>query len=373
MTDIYEISKPSIQDDWRGIRISAEVVYDFPLDCTKCSNNATCYRAFKKEYTVVVFTLKNKNAFPIYTDFVDNIIAVHDNGTQHSSINNALPNCAVTFERATLIHSGNNLMPYAVQKRAALFDNSVTNIQRLEYRGKIYGRYEECNWGFLSYDVNTNELTTNGSLEYIARINEEHDRRKLERLLVKPQKLISELNVLIYKRNTLPQTYKDFAAITSKAYGKLKELEEYTNLNCIDFSDVIYDFSKQLETTEPAPSKIFKEPSRVRIHTPEEELSPEEFEHYVAAEFTAAGYKTDVTKYSGDGGIDIIMYRENKTYGVQCKMLSPDRFVDTADILCFLGALVNMRADGGFFVTTGKFTVNGTNIAENNGIRLIKI
>lgn len=372
MNDIYEISQPSIQDDWRGIKMSAEVIYDCPLDCSKCFRNSACDNA-NINYTVVVFTLKNKNSFPIYTDFIDSIIAVDNRGAQHSSINNSFYECNVIFEKSAHIHSGSNLMPYAVQKRAALFDSSVRDIQKLEYRGKIYGRYEECNWGYLSYDMNTNELTTNGSLEYIARINEEHDRRKLERLLVKPQKLISELNVLIYKRNTLPQTYKEFAALTTKASGKLKELEELTNLNGLDFSDVIADFSKQLETTEPAPSKIFKEPGRVRIHTPEEELSPEEFEHYVAKEFAAAGYKTDVTRYSGDGGIDIIMYRDNKTYGVQCKMLSPDRFVDTTDMLCFLGALVNMRADGGFFVTTGKFTVSGTNIADNNGIRLIKI
>lgn len=372
MNDIYEISQPSLQDDWRGIIISAEVIYDYRMDCAKCFRNSVCDNA-NSYCTVVIFTLKNKNSFPIYTDFIDSIVAVDDSGSQHSGINNSFYECNVTLEKAAHLHSGSNLMPYAVQKRFALFENSVKNIQKLEYRGKIYGRYEECNWGFFSYDVNTNELTTNGSLEYIARINEEHDRRKIERLLVKPQKLISELNVLIYKRNTLPQTYKDFAALTTKAYGKLKELEEYINLNGLDFSDVIGDFSKQLETTEPAPSKIFKEPSRVKIHTPEEELSPEEFEHYVAAEFTAAGYKTDVTRYSGDGGIDIIMYRDNKTYGVQCKMLSSDRFVDTADILCFLGALVNMRADSGFFVTSGKFTVNGTNIAENNGIRLVKI
>lgn len=44
-----------------------------------------------------------------------------------------------------------------------------------------------------------------------------------------------------------------------------------------------------------------------------------EFEEEVARVFELNGYKTKVTKKSGDGGIDIIMYKNNYKYAVQCK------------------------------------------------------
>ena len=85
------------------------------------------------------------------------------------------------------------------------------------------------------------------------------------------------------------------------------------------------------------------------------------------------GYKAEVTRYLLDGGIDIVLAKDEKLYGVQCKYLSPKRSVDTVDMLHFLGALVNMRADGGFFVTTGKITSAGQDIAKRNGITIITV
>lgn len=44
-----------------------------------------------------------------------------------------------------------------------------------------------------------------------------------------------------------------------------------------------------------------------------------EFEEKVAELFSDLGYRTKVTKGSGDGGVDIIMYKNNLKYIVQCK------------------------------------------------------
>lgn len=44
-----------------------------------------------------------------------------------------------------------------------------------------------------------------------------------------------------------------------------------------------------------------------------------EFEEEVARIFRLNGYKAKVTKKTGDGGIDIIMYKDNNKYAVQCK------------------------------------------------------
>ena len=44
-----------------------------------------------------------------------------------------------------------------------------------------------------------------------------------------------------------------------------------------------------------------------------------EFEEEVARIFRLNGYKAKVTKKTGDGGIDIILYKDNEKYIVQCK------------------------------------------------------
>lgn len=44
-----------------------------------------------------------------------------------------------------------------------------------------------------------------------------------------------------------------------------------------------------------------------------------EFEEEVAKVFEMNGYKAEVTKKTGDGGIDIILYKDRKKYIVQCK------------------------------------------------------
>lgn len=49
-------------------------------------------------------------------------------------------------------------------------------------------------------------------------------------------------------------------------------------------------------------------------------LSGWDFEKSVAKLFSQLGYRTKVTKGSGDGGVDIIMYKNNLKYIVQCKL-----------------------------------------------------
>lgn len=44
-----------------------------------------------------------------------------------------------------------------------------------------------------------------------------------------------------------------------------------------------------------------------------------QFEHEVGEVFKRCGYKVQVTRGSGDGGVDIIMYKDNLKYIVQCK------------------------------------------------------
>ena len=265
-------------------------------------------------------------------------------------------------------------MPYSTQKRFVLFENAFSEdkpIQKLDYRGCIYSRYEACNWGYFSYNIETHELLTNGSLVYIQKINEEYELRKRDRLYEKPRKLMSELEVLLHKRNELPTTYKNFAALTVKIQGHIKELTELNKRNNLGLDCHIEQYQLGIEKPFAEDLPIFIKADSFSILPSEKDMTPEEFEHYVAAQFLRNGYETEVTRFLLDGGVDIVLKKDEMLFGVQCKYLSHNRFVDTVDMLHFLGVLVNMRADGGFFVTTGKITAAGQDIAIRNGINII--
>jgi len=378
LNDIYEISIPSIQSDWRGIVFkNVGIYYNSAPKCELCHGfNLNCEdKKQGKLYTMVIYTLYNKNAFPIYTDFVNNIAAIRSDSMQIDPLSANSP-CKESFESDWRIRDSDTVMPYSTQRRVVIYDNVFNDelpIIKLDYRGCIYSKYEKCNWGYASYNVQTNELLTNGSLKYIQRINEEYEKRKRDKLLAKPYKLLSELEVMVYKRNCLPTTYKEFSSLTAKAKGHIKELTELNKLYQLGLDDEIEKFSNSLDSQFSDTYAVFDRLKTFKINLPEYEITPEEFEHYVAEKFIKNGYTAEVTRYAIDGGIDIVLSKKNKIYGVQCKLLSENRFVDTVDMLHFLGALVDMRADGGYFVTTGKITAAGCEIADRNGITIITV
>lgn len=99
------------------------------------------------------------------------------------------------------------------------------------------------------------------------------------------------------------------------------------------------------------------------------ELSPRDFEQYIGELFNHLGYIVEVTPYSNDKGLDIIMYKDNVKYGVQCKRYKGS--VGSPEIQTFIGALSHAEADKGFFVTTGMFSFEAEKMANKHPIQLI--
>lgn len=82
-------------------------------------------------------------------------------------------------------------------------------------------------------------------------------------------------------------------------------------------------------------------------------VNPKLFEDTVASVFSSLGYKTQVTGYSRDGGIDIIMYKDNEIVGVQVKRYKNK--IKVEQIRSLAGALVLAGITKGIFVTTSDF------------------
>ena len=100
-----------------------------------------------------------------------------------------------------------------------------------------------------------------------------------------------------------------------------------------------------------------------------ENLTPYEFEEWVARLMRANGYKAYVTKYSGDYGLDVIAEKNNLKIGIQVK-----KFGNAVGVKAVQEVIAGMRyydCDEGWVITTaGSFTQAAVNLATKSGIIL---
>ena len=98
-------------------------------------------------------------------------------------------------------------------------------------------------------------------------------------------------------------------------------------------------------------------------------LSPREFEEYVSQLYASLGYEVELTPYSNDKGVDIVMTLDETKYVVQCKRYK--KTVGSPDIQKFIGSIDHFNADKGIFVTTGLFSFEAEKMAAQHPIELV--
>jgi restriction system protein len=100
------------------------------------------------------------------------------------------------------------------------------------------------------------------------------------------------------------------------------------------------------------------------------ELNPREFEEYITELFKLLGYeKVTLTPQMNDKGIDILMEKNGKRYGVQCKRHKG--IIGSPAIQSFLGAMQHAQTSHGFFVTTSTFSLEAEKMASQHPIELV--
>lgn len=100
-------------------------------------------------------------------------------------------------------------------------------------------------------------------------------------------------------------------------------------------------------------------------------LKPFEFEEFVSGLFTNLGYKVNQTSKTNDHGRDAIMFKGGKKYLLECKRYDFERSSGRPEIQKFHSAIVHDEAEGGFFVTTGRFTDTAKLFTHDKNIELI--
>lgn len=105
-------------------------------------------------------------------------------------------------------------------------------------------------------------------------------------------------------------------------------------------------------------------------------LSGIDFEKMISALLQRMGFNTEMTKVTGDGGIDIIATLDRPLIGgrylIQCKRFAPGKLVGAATVRDFYGALTADRnAVKGIMITTSGFTAQALAFARQLPLELI--
>jgi restriction system protein len=101
------------------------------------------------------------------------------------------------------------------------------------------------------------------------------------------------------------------------------------------------------------------------------DLSPIEFEKYVALIFQRRGYRTKLCGGTGDQGIDIEARRKNEYIVIQCKRYAGN--VPSSMVREFGGVLLHENPTKGYLVTTGDFTPDGWAYARGKSMELVNL
>ncbi|MFA1820026.1 restriction endonuclease [Virgibacillus oceani] len=99
-------------------------------------------------------------------------------------------------------------------------------------------------------------------------------------------------------------------------------------------------------------------------------MNPRKFEHYISELFKQLKYDAHVTNPTGDGGKDIFVYKENFFGLVECKRLIKLKAI-RPQIQKFHSAIIDCKADKGYFITTGEFTAQASSYILDKSIELI--
>jgi len=101
-----------------------------------------------------------------------------------------------------------------------------------------------------------------------------------------------------------------------------------------------------------------------------ENISPFDFEYFVAMLLREMGYTTEVTKKTGDYGIDIIAKKGKQIVAVQCKRHNEKNLIGNVLIQQLLGSMHFINASHCIFITTSHFTKNAITQSQNSPIEL---
>jgi len=99
-------------------------------------------------------------------------------------------------------------------------------------------------------------------------------------------------------------------------------------------------------------------------------MTPRQFEDAIAELFKRLGYRVQQTPFTNDGGKDAIAWKDGKKVLIECKRYGENKLIGRRDLQIFMAAMLEEKADEGFYINTGLFSTTAYKYAEKNRITL---
>jgi Restriction endonuclease/Topoisomerase DNA binding C4 zinc finger len=94
------------------------------------------------------------------------------------------------------------------------------------------------------------------------------------------------------------------------------------------------------------------------------------FEDAIAELFRKLGYDVSQTPYTNDGGKDAIAWKDGKKYLIECKRYGVKGITGRPQLSILFAAMHDEKADGAYFITTGRFTSGAIEYGRRKQIEL---
>ncbi len=107
---------------------------------------------------------------------------------------------------------------------------------------------------------------------------------------------------------------------------------------------------------------------QARQHVDVDRLTGLEFERHVENYLRCRGYRTELTKASGDFGVDIIAFKDDKKYAVQVKRYKGA--VSRSAVSDAVAGKIYYRCDAAMVITNSTFTKSAKEMAQATGCLL---
>ena len=101
-------------------------------------------------------------------------------------------------------------------------------------------------------------------------------------------------------------------------------------------------------------------------------MTPKEYEKFVCEKFSRKGYRTELTPYNNDYGIDVFAHKNDEKIGIQVKMFGhTGRKVNRQMIMELHGAKDLFKCDKAILVTDGQLLDTADEVAKQLGIEIL--
>lgn len=149
-------------------------------------------------------------------------------------------------------------------------------------------------------------------------------------------------------------------------YVKYKELYEEKKKQYIIHTNELEVFRNN---EAPFVHNIAERLKRVqgRVYRTEDDwlkMSDRDFEFEVGKVYNRLGYQTQVTKRSGDGGVDVIAKKDNEIIYIQCKHYAPNTHLGAPELQAFWGCCSGNGIKKGVMVCTSSLTKDASAFAN---------